>query len=56
MDTVKLIARNIHFEALEVFRGYYDNLRDDATNLRELLRCDGILGEAGQARGDVAMY
>lgn len=42
-DTVKIIARNIFYRLLEIFRPIYNNYRNDHTILRELLRADGYI-------------
>ncbi|MCF7791821.1 MAG: hypothetical protein K9M56_07475 [Victivallales bacterium] len=42
-DTVKIIARNIFYRLLEIFRPIYNNYRNDHTILRELLRTDGYI-------------
>ena len=34
MDAVRIIARNIFYEALQVFREMYDNYRDDSSALQ----------------------
>jgi hypothetical protein len=43
MDAVKIIARNIFYEALQPFREMYDNYRDDHVIFRNLTRAHGLL-------------
>lgn len=42
LDAVKIIARNIFYKLIRVFRPIYDNFRNDHQLLRELIRAHGI--------------
>ncbi len=43
MDTIKICARNLFYQALAPFKKLYDNNRDDHALFRELTRCNGAL-------------
>jgi len=42
LDTLRMIARNLFYQHLKVFRAHYDNLRDDHVILRSLTHSAGI--------------
>jgi transposase len=49
LDSLKLMARNAFYQALEPFKIAYDNYRDDHELFRNLTQADGVLAEsAGQ--------
>jgi len=43
LDAVKIIARNIFYKLVEIFRPIYDNYRDDHKLIRELTQASGII-------------
>ena len=47
IDSIKIMARNIFYELLKIFRPMYDNFRDDCAILRELTRLPGIVMKKG---------
>jgi len=47
MDMLKIIARNMFYQLLEVFRPIYNNFRDDCDTLREITRLPGIIVKNG---------
>ncbi len=47
IDSIKIMARNIFYELLEIFRPMYDNFRDDCAILRELTRLSGLVMKKG---------
>jgi len=46
LDSLKLIARNAFYQALEPFKVAYDNYRDDHELFRNLTQADGVLAES----------
>ena len=44
---IKIMARNIFYELLKIFRPMYDNFRDDCAILRELTRLSGLVMKKG---------
>jgi hypothetical protein len=46
LDSLKLIARNAFYQALEPFKTAYDNYRDDHELFRNLTQADGVLVES----------
>lgn len=46
LDSLKLIARNAFYQALEPFKTAYDNYRDDHELFRNLTQADGVLAES----------
>jgi hypothetical protein len=46
LDSLKLIARNAFYQALEPFKKAYNNYRDDHELFRNLTVADGVLAEA----------
>jgi hypothetical protein len=46
LDSLKLIARNAFYQALQPFKTAYDNYRDDHELFRNLTQADGVLVEA----------
>jgi len=46
LDSLKLIARNVFYQALEPFKTAYDNYRDDHELFRNLTQADGVLAES----------
>jgi hypothetical protein len=49
LDSLKLIARNAFYQALQPFKTAYNNYRDDHELFRNLTHTDGVLVEsAGQ--------
>jgi len=48
MDSLKLIARNAFYQALQPFQTAYNNYRDDHELFRNLTRADGVLVESDQ--------
>ena len=46
LDSLKLIARNAFYQALEPFKGAYNNYRDDHELFRNLTQADGVLAES----------
>lgn len=53
MDSLKFVARNAFYQALEPFKIAYNNYRDDHELFRNLTHADGFLVEAEQ---QVAVY
>jgi hypothetical protein len=47
IDSIKIMARNIFYELLKIFRPMYDNFRDDCAILRELTRLSGLVMKKG---------
>jgi hypothetical protein len=47
MDSIKLIARNVFYNALAPFKRAYDNFRDDHAYFRNLTQSHGILIQRG---------
>ena len=47
MDMLKIIARNMFYELLKIFRPLYNNYRDDCSVLREITRLPGIIAKDG---------
>jgi len=47
MDMLKIIARNMFYELLKIFRPLYNNYRDDCATLREITRLPGIIVKDG---------
>jgi len=45
MDSIKIIARNILYELLKIFRPIYNNRRNDHVILRELIKSGGFIEE-----------
>ena len=45
LDSLKLIARNAFYQALQPFKTAYDNYRDDHELFRNLTQADGVLVE-----------
>lgn len=45
LDSLKLIARNAFYQALQPFKAAYDNYRDDHELFRNLTHADGVLVE-----------
>ena len=45
LDSLKIIARNAFYQALEPFKNAYDNYRDDHELFRNLTQADGVLVE-----------
>ena len=43
MDVIKILARNIFYKLLRIFRPIYDNFREDHKLLRELTQASGII-------------
>jgi hypothetical protein len=43
LDAIKIIARNIFYKLVEIFRPIYDNYRDDHKLIRELTQASGII-------------
>ena len=48
LDSLKLIARNAFYQALQPFKTAYNNYRDDHELFRNLTQADGILVESAQ--------
>ena len=48
LDSLKLIARNAFYRALQPFKTAYNNYRDDHDLFRNLTQADGILVESAQ--------
>ena len=48
LDSLKLIARNAFYRALEPFKTAYNNYRDDHELFRNLTQADGVLVESAQ--------
>jgi len=48
MDSLKLIARNAFYRALQPFKTAYNNYRDDHELFRNLTQADGILVESAE--------
>jgi hypothetical protein len=48
LDSLKLIARNAFYQALEPFKSAYNNYRDDHELFRNLTQADGVLVESAQ--------
>jgi hypothetical protein len=46
LDSVKLIARNAFYQALQPFKSAYNNYRDDHELFRNLTHADGVLVES----------
>ncbi len=46
LDSLKLIARNAFYQALQPFKAAYDNYRDDHELFRNLTQADGVLVES----------
>jgi hypothetical protein len=46
LDSLKLIARNAFYQALEPFKTAYDNYRDDHELFHNLTQADGVLAES----------
>ena len=46
LDSLKLIARNAFYQALQPFKTAYDNYRDDHELFRNLTQADGVLVES----------
>jgi hypothetical protein len=46
LDSLKLIARNAFYQALEPFKTAYDNHRDDHELFRNLTQADGVLADS----------
>ena len=47
MDMLKIIARNMFYELLKIFRPLYNNFREDCSVLREITRLPGIIVKDG---------
>jgi hypothetical protein len=47
IDSIKIMARNMFYELLKIFRPMYDNFRDDCAILRELTRLPGVVMKKG---------
>ena len=43
LDALKILARNVFYQALQPFKEMYDNFRDDHALFRNLTRSDGLL-------------
>ena len=43
MDAIKILARNIFYELIHIFRPIYDNFREDHKIVRELTQASGIV-------------
>jgi len=48
LDSLKLIARNAFYQALQPFKTAYNNYRDDHELFRNLTQADGVLLESAQ--------
>jgi hypothetical protein len=48
MDSLKLIARNAFYQALQPFKTAYNNYRDDHEMFRNLTQADGVLIESAE--------
>ena len=46
LDSLKLIARNAFYQALQPFKSAYNNYRDDHELFRNLTQADGVLSES----------
>jgi hypothetical protein len=46
LDSLKLIARNAFYQALQPFKAAYNNYRDDHEFFRNLTQADGVLAES----------
>jgi len=46
LDSLKLIARNVFYQALQPFKSAYNNYRDDHELFRNLTQADGVLAES----------
>jgi hypothetical protein len=46
LDSLKLIARNAFYQALQPFKATYNNYRDDHELFRNLTQADGVLAES----------
>ena len=49
MDSLRVIARNVFYEALQPFKKAYNNYRDDHEQFRQLTQASGVL-EVGPER------
>ena len=43
MDSLRVIARNVFYQALQPFKKAYNNYRDDHDQFRQLTRASGVL-------------
>ena len=43
LDALRIIARNLFYQAIQPFKKAYDNLRDDHDYFRNLTRSSGVL-------------
>ena len=43
MDAIKILARNIFYKLIRIFRPIYDNFREDHKLLRELTQASGVI-------------
>lgn len=55
MDSIKIIARNMFYQALQPFKALYDNYRDDHMLFRNLTRSHGC-ASFGEKEVEVALY
>ncbi len=46
LDSLKLVARNAFYQALQPFKSAYNNYRDDHDLFRNLTQADGVLSES----------